>query len=119
MGRQLYLKVSTEPKASEKRIHDANDLKHQMEPVLSGFEKFILLGNVADMRVGVVIGAVFSALGVALTKDLLTPLIAALFGKPDFSAIRFTVNNSAFALGDLINNVALVSAAMYFLLLHP
>jgi large conductance mechanosensitive channel len=58
----------------------------------------------------------------ALTKDLLTPLIAAIVGKPDFSAIKFTVNGSVFALGDFINAVVsflLVAAAVYFLVIVP
>jgi large conductance mechanosensitive channel len=70
-----------------------NDLKHEIEPMLSGFEQFVLRGNVVDMAVGVV-GSVRPSRpwGAALTKDMLTPLIAALVDKPDFSAISFTVN---------------------------
>jgi hypothetical protein len=63
----------------------------------SGFKQFVLRGNVVDMAVGVVVGGAFAAVVAALTKDLLTPLIAALVGKPDFSAIRFTVNGSVFS----------------------
>src|SRR5437879_5712117 len=58
--------------------------------MLSGFKQFILRGNVVDMAVGVVIGAAFATVVTAFTKDLLTPLIAAIVGKPDFSAISFT-----------------------------
>ena len=58
--------------------------------MFSGFKQFILRGNVIDLAVGVVIGAAFAAVVTAFTRDLLTPLIAALFGKPDFSAISFT-----------------------------
>ena len=58
--------------------------------MLSGFRQFILRGNVVDLAVGVVIGAAFGSVVTAFTKDLLTPLIAALVGKPDFSAINFT-----------------------------
>jgi large-conductance mechanosensitive channel len=64
----------------------------------------------------------FAAVVAALTKDLLTPLISALIGKPDFSAIRFTVNGSVFALGDFINALVsflLVAAAVYFLVIVP
>jgi hypothetical protein len=71
--------------------------------MISGFKQFVLRGNVVDMAVGVVAGSAFAAVVAALTKDLLTPLIAALVGKPDFAAIRFTVNGSVFALGDFIN----------------
>jgi len=90
--------------------------------VLGGFKQFILRGNVVDMAVGVVIGAAFATVVSAFTKDLLTPLIAALVGKPDFSAIAFTINGSAFALGDFINATVaflLVAAAVYFFVVTP
>jgi large conductance mechanosensitive channel len=69
-----------------------------------GFKQFLLRGNVVDMAVGVVIGAAFGGVVTGFTKDLLTPMIAAVAGKPDFSAIKFTVNGSAFLLGDFIND---------------
>jgi len=90
--------------------------------VLGGFKQFILRGNVVDMAVGVVIGAAFATVVSAFTKDLLTPLIAALVGKPDFSAIKFTVNGSEFAIGDFINatvSFLLVAAAVYFFVVTP
>src|SRR5712672_1010667 len=74
-------------------------------PMLDGFKKFILRGNVVDMAVGVVIGAAFGGVITALTKDLLTPLIAAIVGKPDFSAIHFTIRGTPFPVGDFINAV--------------
>jgi large conductance mechanosensitive channel protein len=90
--------------------------------MLSGFKKFVLRGNVVDMAVGVVVGGAFTAVVAALTKDLLTPLIAAIVGKPDFSAIRFTVNGSVFAFGDFVNAVVsflLIAASVYFLVIVP
>src|SRR5581483_6982234 len=81
-----------------------------------------LRGNVIDMAVGVVVGAAFATVVAAFTKDLLTPLIAALVGKPDFSAIKFTVNNCVFAIGDFINAAIaflLVAAAVYFFVVTP
>ena len=90
--------------------------------MLSGFKQFILRGNVVDMAVGVVVGAAFAGVVGAFTKDLLTPLIAALVGKPDFSAISFTINGSVFALGDFINALVaflLVAAAVYFFVVTP
>jgi large conductance mechanosensitive channel len=90
--------------------------------MLSGFKQFILRGNVVDMAVGVVIGAAFASVVGAFTKDLLTPLIAAIVGKPDFSAITFTVNGSVFALGDFLNVLIaflLVAAAVYFFVITP
>lgn len=90
--------------------------------MLSGFKQFILRGNVVDMSVGVVVGAAFATVVSAFTKDLLTPLIAALVGKPDFSAISFTIHNSKFLLGDFINAAVaflLVAAAVYFFVVTP
>ena len=90
--------------------------------MLTGFKQFILRGNVIDMAVGVVIGAAFATVVSAFTKDLLTPLLAALVGKPDFSAIKFSVNGSLFALGDFINaliSFLLVAAAVYFFVVTP
>jgi large conductance mechanosensitive channel len=90
--------------------------------MMSGFKQFVLRGNVVDMAVGVVVGGAFAAVVAALTKDLLTPLIAALVGKPDFSAIRFTVSGSVFALGDFINALVsflLVAAVVYFFVIVP
>ena len=75
--------------------------------MLQGFKQFIFRGNVLDLAVAVVMGVAFGAVVTALVKDLITPLIAAIVGKPDFSAIEFTVNGSKFPIGDFIN--ALVS----------
>src|ERR1035438_5430589 len=90
--------------------------------MLSGFKQFILRGNVIDMAVGVVIGAAFGGVVTALTKDLLTPLIAAIVGKPDFSPVSFTVHGSVFPVGDFINaaiSFLLIAAAVYFFVVTP
>jgi large conductance mechanosensitive channel len=89
---------------------------------MKGFKQFLLRGNVVDLAVGVVIGAAFGAVITAFVKDLLTPLIAALFGKPDFSALAFEVNGSKFLYGDFINAViafVLIAAAVYYLVVLP
>jgi large conductance mechanosensitive channel len=90
--------------------------------MLDGFKKFILRGNVVDLAVGVVIGAAFGGVITAFTKDLLTPLIAALVGKPDFSSVGFKIGETAFPVGDFINAVVsflLVAAAVYFFVVLP
>jgi large conductance mechanosensitive channel len=90
--------------------------------MLKGFAQFIARGNVIDLAVAVVIGGAFGAIVTALVKDLITPLIAALVGKPDFSAIGFTVNNSRFLVGDFINAIVafvLVAAAIYYFVVLP
>ena len=89
---------------------------------MKGFKQFLLRGNVIDLAVAVVIGGAFGAIVTALVKDLITPLIAAVVGKPDFSAIKFTINTSTFLIGDFVNAVVgfvLVAAAVYFFVVVP
>ena len=90
--------------------------------MLKGFKSFLLRGNVVDLAVAVVVGGAFGTVVSALVKDLLTPLIAAIAGQPDFSAIVFTVNGSTFLIGDFINAVVafvLVAAAIYVFVVMP
>jgi large conductance mechanosensitive channel len=90
--------------------------------MLKGFKQFLMRGNVVDLAVAVVVGAAFGAVVAALVKDLVTPLIAAIVGKPDFSAIAFTINGSRFMVGDFINalvSFVLVAAAVYFFVVVP
>lgn len=90
--------------------------------MLQGFKTFILKGNVVDLAVGVVIGVAFGNVVTALVKDLITPLIGAFGGTPDFSSLTFTINNSRFMIGDFINTLIsflIVSAVIYFLVVLP
>jgi large conductance mechanosensitive channel len=89
---------------------------------MSGFRKFLLRGNVVDLAVAVLIGAAFGALVVALTKDFITPLLAAIGGQPDFSNLSFTANKSKFLYGDFINALIafiLLAAVVYFFVVVP
>jgi large conductance mechanosensitive channel len=89
---------------------------------MNDFKQFLLRGNVVDLAVGVVIGAAFGTVVTALVKDFITPLVAAFAGKPDFSAIHFTVNNSVFGVGDFLNAVisfVLVALAVFFFVIKP
>jgi large conductance mechanosensitive channel len=90
--------------------------------MLSGFKKFILRGNVVDMAVGVVIGAAFGGVVTELTKAFLTPLIALIVGKPDYSSLKFNVRATTFPVGDFVNAVisfVLIAAAVYFFVVVP
>ena len=89
---------------------------------MKGFRDFVLRGNVVDLAVAVLIGAAFGAVVTAFTKDLLTPLIGAIGGQPDFSALAFPVNGSRFAYGDFLNAIIsflIVAAVLYFLVVLP
>ena len=90
--------------------------------MLKGFRQFMLRGNVIDLAVAVVIGGAFGAVVTALVKDLITPLLAAVGGKPDFSALAFTVNGSKFPIGDFINSIVsfvMIGAAIYIFVVTP
>ena len=89
---------------------------------MKGFKQFLLRGNVVDLAVGVVIGAAFGTVVTAFVKDMLTPLIAALVKKPDFSAFVFEVNGSKFLYGDFVNaliSFLLIAAAVYYFVVLP
>jgi large conductance mechanosensitive channel len=89
---------------------------------MRGFKAFLLRGNVVELAVAVVIAVAFGLVVTAFVKDLVTPLVAALFGKPDFGALSFTINNSKFLYGDFINAVLaflIVAAVIYFFVVVP
>ncbi|HEY7021767.1 MAG TPA: large conductance mechanosensitive channel protein MscL [Ktedonobacterales bacterium] len=89
---------------------------------LDEFRAFILRGNVIDLAVAVVIGAAFTAVVTSLVANLITPLIAAIFGKPDFSDLSFTINGSIFRYGAFFNAVIsffLIALVVFFLIVKP
>lgn len=90
--------------------------------MLKGFRDFILRGNVIDLAVAVVVGGAFGSIVTALVKDIITPLIGAIGGTPDFSGLFFTINGSKFMVGDFINTLIsflIISAVIYFLVVLP
>jgi len=90
--------------------------------MLDGFKKFILRGNVVDMAVGVVIGAAFGGVVAGFSKALITPLIAVIVGKPDYSSLKFMVRGTEFPVGDLVNaavSFILIAATVYFFVVLP
>jgi large conductance mechanosensitive channel len=89
---------------------------------MKGFREFVLRGNLVDLAIAVVIGAAFGALVTALVADFITPLIAAIGGKPDFSNLSFTINNSRFTYGHFINallSFLIIAAVVYFFVVKP
>jgi large conductance mechanosensitive channel len=86
------------------------------------FRQFILRGNLVDLAVAVVIGTAFAAVVAALVADIVTPLIAAIGGKPDFGGLSFTINKSHFLYGAFINallSFLIVAAVLFFLVIKP
>ena len=89
---------------------------------MKGFRGFLLRGNVVELATAVVIGVAFGLVITAFVKDLVTPLIAAIGGQPDFSTLTFTINNSKFFYGDFFNALiafVLVSAVIYLFVIIP
>jgi large conductance mechanosensitive channel len=90
--------------------------------MFAGFKAFLLRGNVIDLAVAVVIGAAFGAVITSFVANVLTPLIAAIVGQPDFSALAFTVNGSKVLYGTFLNSLIsflLVAGAVYFTMVAP
>ncbi len=86
--------------------------------MLKGFRDFISRGNVVDLAVGIIIGAAFSAIVGSLVADVLTPLIGAIFGKPDFSGIAL----GPIMIGKFLNAIVsflMVAAGVYFFVVVP
>jgi large conductance mechanosensitive channel len=90
--------------------------------LLTEFRQFILRGNVVDLAVGIVIGVAFTGVVQGLVRDFINPLIAMLFGRPDFGKFHFTINHAVFSYGDFINRVLtllIIGAAVFFLVIKP
>jgi large conductance mechanosensitive channel len=90
--------------------------------VLADFKQFLLRGNLVELAVAFVMGVVFAALLKAFIADLITPIIALIFGKPDFSSLSFTINNSHFLYGDFINSLfTFITTALviFFFVVRP
>ena len=86
------------------------------------FRTFLFRGNVIDLAVAVVLGTAFAALIKAFVDDILTPIIALIFGKPNFEGLFFTINGSHFLYGDFINALITffsVAAAIFFFVVKP
>jgi large conductance mechanosensitive channel len=90
--------------------------------MLKEFRQFLLRGNLVDLAVAVVIGTAFSAVVAALVANIITPLIAAIGGEPDFGDLSFTINNSVFAYGAFLNALitfVIVAAVVFFFVVKP
>ena len=90
--------------------------------MIKEFRQFILRGNLVDLAVAVVVGTAFTALVNQFVKSIITPLIAAIFGKHDFSNLVFTINGSRFTYGDFFNALLtflIVATVMFFVVVKP
>ena len=90
--------------------------------MLKEFKEFLLRGNLIEIAVGLVLALAFTAVVTSLVEDLITPIIAAIFGQPDFSGLTFTINDSTFRYGEFLNALiafVLIAAVLFFLVVKP
>ncbi|MBV9818848.1 MAG: large conductance mechanosensitive channel protein MscL [Solirubrobacterales bacterium] len=90
--------------------------------IVQEFKQFIMRGNLVELAVAFILGAVFAALVKAFIADLITPIIALIVGKPSFENLTFTINSSQFKYGDFINNLitfATIAVVIFFLVVKP
>jgi large conductance mechanosensitive channel len=90
--------------------------------LIQDFKKFLFRGNVVDLAVAVVVGTAFTAVVKALVTDIVTPIIAAIAGQPNFENLKFTINGSVFRYGDLLNNIITflsIATVVFFLVVAP
>ena len=89
---------------------------------MKDFREFLLRGNLVDTAVGIVIGLAFAAVISALVADLITPLLAAIGGNPNFASLSFSVNKSHFLYGAFLNALItflIIAAVLFFLVVKP
>jgi large conductance mechanosensitive channel len=90
--------------------------------MLQEFKQFILRGNVLDLAVALIIAVAFVAVVNSLVEDIITPIIAAIGGQPDFSRLTFEINDSVFRYGEFLNAVIsflIIAAIVFFLVVKP
>src|SRR5215213_7477055 len=93
-----------------------------MGGLVGEFKTFVLRGNVLDLAIAVVIGAAFVAIVTSFVENIVTPLIAAIGGQPDFSSLTFTINNSEIRYGAFLNSVItflIIAFVIFFLVIKP
>ncbi|MSW95735.1 MAG: large conductance mechanosensitive channel protein MscL [Actinobacteria bacterium] len=89
---------------------------------MTEFREFLMRGNIVELAIAVVIATAFGALVASLITNLITPVIAAIFGQPDFSQLSFTINGSVFGYGSFINAMITfvsIAAAVFFFVVKP
>jgi large conductance mechanosensitive channel len=89
---------------------------------MKGFKAFLLRGNLVDLAVAVVIGVAFNAVVQSFVTNIITPLVSALVGKPNFSSLAVHVGKGHFTYGVFLNALVsflIIAAVVYFLIVAP
>ena len=90
--------------------------------MLKEFKEFLLRGNLLELAVAFVMGLAFAALIVSFVDDLILPIVAMIFGEPDFSGLTFTINDAVFRYGAFITALitfVTTALAIFFFVVRP
>ena len=90
--------------------------------MIKEFRDFLLRGNLVELAVAFVMGLAFAAVVTSFVDDLVMPILAMIFGKPDFSALTFTINDAVFRYGAFITALitfVTTAAAIFFFVVKP
>jgi large conductance mechanosensitive channel len=90
--------------------------------MIKEFREFLLKGNIIDLAVAFIAGVAFSAVVASLVNDVIMQFVAAIVGKPDFSSLTITINDTAIRYGAFLTvliNFVLVMGAVFFFLVKP
>jgi large conductance mechanosensitive channel len=93
-----------------------------MRLMLKEFRDFLLRGNLVELAVAFVMGLAFAALVTSFVDDMIMPIVAMLFGKPDFSDLTFTINDAVFRYGAFLTALitfVTTAAAIFFFVVKP
>lgn len=89
---------------------------------MGGFKKFLIRGNLVDLAVAFVVGAAFAGLVKDFVTSFIAPLLALLGGKPDFTRLAFTINDTKFPYGVFLTSALtflITAAIVYFFVVLP
>ena len=93
-----------------------------MSSIWKEFREFVLRGNVVDLAIAVVLGAAFGAVVTSFVSNIVTPLLAAIGGKPDFASLTFAVGKGVFRYGAFLNallSFLIIAAVIFFFVVKP
>ena len=90
--------------------------------MIKEFKEFAFKGNLLDVAVGFVLGVAFATVITSLVADVLTPLIGAIFGQADFSALSIQIGDAVILYGNFLNaliSFLLVALALFLFVVKP
>lgn len=90
--------------------------------MLKEFKEFAFGGTLVESAVAFVMALAAAALIGSLVENVITPIIAAIFGQSDFSRLTIEIGDSAILYGAFLNALITftsVAFAVYFFIVKP